>query len=91
MRALTDRETQVLRLLADGHTQTAIARRLAVTDRTIRRITAALYTKLGARTAAQAVAMGYRLGTGLGDDIAIVRRARTAGYRLALIRREVRG
>jgi DNA-binding CsgD family transcriptional regulator len=80
--ALTARERQVLQLLAGGHIQAAIARRLDVTPRTVGRTTAALYAKLGAHTAAEAVAVAYRRGL-LGDDVARLWRA--AGYRLALV------
>lgn len=86
MTALTDRERQVLALLADGRTAAAIARRLGVTPRTVGRITAAAYAKLGATTAAEAVAIGYRrglLGDGPGDDV--LKLWQTAGWRLALV------
>lgn len=75
---LTARETQVLQLLAGGLIVAAIARHLDVTPRTVGRINAGLYAKLGARTAAEAVSLGYRRGLlslGPGD-----------GYRLALVR-----
>jgi DNA-binding CsgD family transcriptional regulator len=67
----------VLQLLAGGLIVAAIARHLGVTTRTVARITASLYAKLGARTAAQAVSLGYRRGLlGVGPR---------AGYRLALV------
>jgi DNA-binding CsgD family transcriptional regulator len=44
---LSDRETQVIRLLARGLTDEGIAKRLRVTDRTVRRTVAALMTKFG--------------------------------------------
>jgi DNA-binding CsgD family transcriptional regulator len=44
---VTDREVQVIRLLAAGLTDEGIARRLHITDRTVRRIVAELMAKLG--------------------------------------------
>ncbi len=85
MTDLTSREREVLRLLAAGHTQAAIARTLDVTDRTVRRISAALFAKLGAVTGAQAVAVAAR---GLPEAESwdeMVRRWRAAGYRIALV------
>lgn len=71
MTALTDRERQVLQLLADGHTQRAIARRLGTTDRQIRRITAPLFARLGAANAAQAIAIAsYQQAVGTLADVA---------------------
>jgi len=83
---LTAREHQVLQLLAGGLIQDSIARHLGVTTRTVRRTTAALYSKLDATTAAQAVAVAFRrglLGDGPGDDALALWRA--AGYRMALV------
>lgn len=83
---LTDRERRVLELLADGHTQASIAHRLDVTDRTVRRITQNLFAKLGATTAAQAVALASssRLLEARSWD-EVVQRWRALGYQLALI------
>jgi DNA-binding CsgD family transcriptional regulator len=44
---LSQRETQVIQLLAQGLTDDGIARRLLVTDRTVRRTVAELMAKLG--------------------------------------------
>lgn len=74
---LTDREQQVLEFLASGLIVAAIARRLGVTPRTVGRINTSLYVKLGARTAAEAVAVGYQHG--------LLRLGPRAGYRLALV------
>lgn len=49
----------MLHLLADGLTPGQIARQLGVTDRIVRRHSAALFAKLGAATAAQAVAVAF--------------------------------
>jgi DNA-binding CsgD family transcriptional regulator len=74
---LTAREQQVLELLAGGRIVAAIARHLDVTPRTVGRVVTGLYAKLGARTAAEAVSLGYRCGLlGVGPR---------AGYRLALV------
>lgn len=76
--SLSAREYQVLQLLAGGLIVAAIARHLGVTPRTVGRVVNSLYAKLGARTAAEAVSLGYRRGLlslGPGD-----------GYRLALVR-----
>lgn len=59
---LSDRETEVLRLLCNGLSHEAIAVRLSVTDRTVRAHLTALKTKLSAASAAQCVARGYELG-----------------------------
>lgn len=68
---LTDREQRILGLLADGYERAEIARRLGTARGTslgtVKADTASLYGKLGARTAAHAVALGYRYGL-LGAD-----------------------
>jgi DNA-binding CsgD family transcriptional regulator/sugar-specific transcriptional regulator TrmB len=51
---LTEQQRTVLRMLADGYTDEATARRLGVSIRTVRRITAELMTLLGARSRFQA-------------------------------------
>jgi DNA-binding CsgD family transcriptional regulator/sugar-specific transcriptional regulator TrmB len=51
---LAGQQRAVLRLLAEGHTDEGIARRLGVSIRTVRRITAELMTLLGARSRFQA-------------------------------------
>jgi len=67
---LTDRERQVLALLADGHTQRAIARHLGTNDRQIRRITAPLFARLCAANAAQAIAIAsYQQAIGSLADV----------------------
>jgi DNA-binding CsgD family transcriptional regulator/sugar-specific transcriptional regulator TrmB len=58
----TPQELAVLRLMADGHTDEVIARRLGVSIRTSRRFTAELMTKLGARSRFQAGARAMELG-----------------------------
>jgi DNA-binding CsgD family transcriptional regulator len=59
---LTLRETQVLQSLADGLTNKQIAKRLKLTDRTIRVYVNSLKTKLGTQSAEQSVGKGVMLG-----------------------------
>ena len=59
---LTAREIEVLRLLADGHTNPTIAQRLYVSPRTVDRHVSSLMRKLDTRTRGQAVASARRLG-----------------------------
>ena len=47
---LTPRELAILRLLAKGHTDAAIARRLGLSGRTVRRIATGLMSRLDARS-----------------------------------------
>jgi DNA-binding NarL/FixJ family response regulator len=51
---LTDREWEVLELLADGRTTAEIARRLRISDVTVRRHVSSLVAKLGVRDRASA-------------------------------------
>jgi DNA-binding CsgD family transcriptional regulator/tetratricopeptide (TPR) repeat protein len=59
---LTARELEVLRLLAEGHTNPAIGERLYVSSRTVDRHVSSLLRKLDAGTRGQAVAAARRLG-----------------------------
>jgi DNA-binding NarL/FixJ family response regulator len=59
---LTSRELEVLRLLADGHNQQAIAERLFVSPRTVGKHIEHILAKLPARSRAEAVAIAYRRG-----------------------------
>ncbi|HYX75881.1 MAG TPA: response regulator transcription factor, partial [Gaiellaceae bacterium] len=59
---LTARELEVLRLLAEGHTNAAIGERLYVSPRTVDRHVSSLLRKLDARTRGQAVAAARRHG-----------------------------
>lgn len=61
-RRVTDDEIQLLALLADGLPVEAIARRLALSDRTVRRRSRALCDRLGARAPIQVVAWAARNG-----------------------------
>jgi DNA-binding NarL/FixJ family response regulator len=66
--ALSDREQQVLRHLADGLTDREIATRLGISPRTVETHVGSILHKLGVRNRAQA-ARRYSEATG-GDDVA---------------------
>jgi LuxR family maltose regulon positive regulatory protein len=59
---LSERELQVLRLLADGHRNKEIADRLFVSETTVKAHLRNINVKLGAQSRTQAVAMGRQLG-----------------------------
>jgi DNA-binding CsgD family transcriptional regulator len=59
---LTPREREVLRLLAGGGTNGAIARSLDITEHTVERHVANLYRKIGAHGRAEATAYAIRHG-----------------------------
>ncbi|MFJ6138001.1 LuxR C-terminal-related transcriptional regulator [Kitasatospora sp. NPDC092286] len=59
---MTDRHLEVLRLLAAGRTDAAIARKLEVSERTVRRLVAELTAGLGAESRFQAGVHAARLG-----------------------------
>jgi DNA-binding NarL/FixJ family response regulator len=58
--ALTARETEVLRLVARGFTNKAIATHLGISDRTVQGHLANIFSKLGAQSRTDAVMMGLR-------------------------------
>jgi DNA-binding NarL/FixJ family response regulator len=62
MTTLSDRERQVLRLVADGHSTGEIARALAYSERTIKNAIHDLVTRLQLRNRAHAVAFAVREG-----------------------------
>ena len=47
LRSLTERETDVLRLMAEGRSNGGIAARLRLSERTVEQHTAGIFTKLG--------------------------------------------
>lgn len=60
--ALTPREEQVLRLMADGLSHAQIADRLVITSRTVAKHVERILSKLRVHTRAQAVALALREG-----------------------------
>lgn len=58
--ALTRRQRQVLQLFADGHATADIARRLGLSEETIRTHSKACLTRLGARGRTHAIAIAMR-------------------------------
>jgi DNA-binding NarL/FixJ family response regulator len=61
-RLLTEREHEILRLVADGLSTKQIARRLLITERTVKFHVASIFNKLGASNRAQAVAQAVQRG-----------------------------
>jgi two-component system nitrate/nitrite response regulator NarL len=59
---LTDRERQILALLADGLSQKAIAAELVISPKTVATHIQRILVKLGAHSRAEAVAVAYREG-----------------------------
>jgi len=60
--ALTKRERQVLRLVADGHTSPEVAAQLGISEATVRSHVEHMRNKLGVATRAGLVARAFRLG-----------------------------
>ncbi|MBT2235063.1 AAA family ATPase [Nonomuraea sp. NEAU-A123] len=66
---LTERQTQVVQLLAQGLTNAQIAGRLVLSVRTVESHVAAVLEKLGSRTREQAVARAAELGLGAAPEM----------------------
>lgn len=60
--ALSGRQQEILQLIADGATNSEIARRLYLSHHTVKQHTSALYRKLGARNRTHAVQTARRQG-----------------------------
>ncbi|MFI6495830.1 response regulator transcription factor [Nonomuraea typhae] len=60
--AITDRELQILRSIATGHSVRQTAQALAITTKTVENIQSRLFSKLDVRNRAEALAVGYELG-----------------------------
>jgi NarL family two-component system response regulator YdfI len=60
--SLTERETQVLQLLAQGLANKQIAAALGISDHTVKFHVASIYSKLGATNRTEAVRMGIQRG-----------------------------
>ena len=59
---LTDREQQVLSLIAAGHPTREVAQQLCYSERTVKNVLHDVVTKLNARSRSQAVAHAVREG-----------------------------
>jgi DNA-binding NarL/FixJ family response regulator len=59
---LSEREQQVLSLIADGHPTREVAQQLCYSERTVKNVLHDVVTKLGARSRSQAVAHAVREG-----------------------------
>jgi two-component system, NarL family, response regulator YdfI len=62
IQALTAREIEVLDLLAEGQGNKAIAKRLAISEHTVKFHISSIFSKLNAQSRTEAVTLGARLG-----------------------------
>jgi DNA-binding NarL/FixJ family response regulator len=77
---LTERETEVLRLIADGLTTRDVSNCLGISPRTVENYKQHMFAKLGVQSRAHAVAVGSRMGN-LGPLPARPRRGESASGR----------
>jgi two-component system, NarL family, sensor histidine kinase FusK len=68
---LTEREAEVLRLIATGARNRDIANQLVITEKTVKHHIGQLHAKLGVRTRTEAVARARHLGLLPVDDLAV--------------------
>lgn len=90
---LTERERQVLNLLADGLQKKEIAVRLRIATDTVKAHTVAIFDKLGPRNAAGAVAEGFHRGLLLprSPGVTLLERIDRLGTALAELRKAAEG
>jgi DNA-binding CsgD family transcriptional regulator len=60
--ALTPREIEVLGMLAEGLGNKSVARRLSISEHTVKFHVSSIFTKLNAKSRTEAVTLGARLG-----------------------------
>ncbi len=61
---LTEREHEILSLMAEGHTNTAIASRLYLSPKTVRNYVSSIFTKLQVSDRSQAIVQAHQAGLG---------------------------
>ncbi len=61
---LTDRENEILELIAEGHNNAAIARRLVISPKTVRNYVSNVFAKLQVADRAEAIVKARRAGLG---------------------------
>lgn len=66
---LTDREEQILDLVAEGLTNKAISQNLVISEATVENHVHHIFAKLGISNRAQAVAYVFRTKLVVGDDL----------------------
>ena len=64
---LTDRENEILELVAQGHPNPLIAQRLGISDKTVRNHVANVFNKLQVADRAQAIVRAREAGLGRGS------------------------
>ena len=67
--ALTERETEVLRLLALGYANKEIARKLHITDKTVKTHVSSILSKLEVQSRTQVALHAARIGLVSGDEV----------------------